>query len=841
VAERAEWGLTERDAERLLLEHGPNALPEARRVPLALRFLRQLKSPLIAILLAALAFDAIVWITEGFEGWPVEGIVIGLVLLLNAGLGTLHEHRSEQALARLRVLTGPLAWVIRDRRLCRIPGREIVPQDVVRLESGDRVPADGVLIEGGGLMADESVLTGESVPIDKALGSPLLSGTLVVRGKGLIRVTTTGAKSAMGRIAAMLAGIATERTPLERRMDAAGARIARWILVLVVVLVLAGAATLEFSQLDEMVMFAVAVAIAAIPEGMPAVVTLTLALGVQRMAKRSALVRRMSAVESLGSVTLIATDKTGTLTRNQMTVHDLLATDRGEALQALALANDASLRSGVGDPLELALLAFAAEQGIDLAELHRTRPRIEERPFDSAWRFMRATVQGGPETTSYLKGAPEAVLGRCRFRGPEVPLDVWQRRAEEAAERGYRVLALARGDGRSEEGLRFLGLVLLWDPPRPEVEDALRQARQAGVRVVMITGDHAATAAAVARAIGMARVEVLSGEQIDALGEADLRAAARRFDVYARVTPAHKLRLVEAFRADGHLVAMTGDGVNDAPALKRADVGVAMGQRGSDVAREVADLVLLDDNFATIIAAIDEGRGIHENIQSFIRFTFSTNVALMALAVTGAIISWAEGLRDPAGMLLLPLTAVQLLWINFLADGPPALALAVDRTPGHMDRPPRPPASGLVDPSAMGFIFATGAIKGGLGIGLMLFLPGLGYGALAIQTVLFLYESIGKLVSVYPSRGVVRRRPPNVALHLAVVGGVAVQLLTVLVPGFMRLLGLSKLDRRAFLIVLAAVLFTWAAVSLLNRALGRPRRAPPRPRWAEAELAPSAP
>ena len=815
-------GLSHAEAARLFAERGPNELPEPKRNGWLRRFLRQLRSPMIAVLLFAVVFDVVVWFVDGFAGWPVEGGVIAAVLVLNATLGTLQELRSEQAISQLRVLTAPLAWVVRDGELVQLPSRVLVPGDLVRVDAGDRVPADGVLVEGGGVVADESVLTGESAPIEKAARAELFSGTSIVRGKGLFRVSRTGSDSAMGRIAAMLGGITMEKTPLERRMDALGTQIARWVSALAVLLIVFGTATEGIHRLDEIVMFAVALAVAAIPEGMPAVVTLTLALGVQRMAKRRALVRRMSAVESLGSVTLIATDKTGTLTRNQMTVCGVALEDCGEALRAMALANDASITGSAGDPLEIALLDYAREEGLDLAALHRVHPRIEERPFDSEWRYMRVTVRDGATTKSYLKGAPEVVLARCSL--PDEAREAWTKRADDAAERGYRVLALASGAGeeRREDDLRFLGLVMLGDPPRPEASDALAKARRAGIRVVMITGDHAATARAVAAATGFERRAVLSGDELDALTPEELRRAAREVDVFARVSPAHKLRLVEAFRADGHIVAMTGDGVNDAPALKRADVGIAMGKRGSDVAREVADLVLLDDDFATIVAAIEEGRGIYANIQSFIRFTFSTNVALIVLVVTGAVAAYLEGLRDGVGMLLLPLTAVQLLWINFLGDGPPALALAVDRTPGQMDQPPRPPSSALLDRASAGFIFGTGAIKGAIGLGLLVLMPELGYGALAIQTVLFLYESIGKLVSVYPSRRRNPRRPANTALHVAVLAGTAIQVLTLAVPSLRRLLGLEVLDARALLIVVGAVLATWIAANGV-RALIRAR------------------
>ncbi len=818
-------GLTHEEASALLAEHGPNALPEKAAVPLWRKFVQQLRSPLIYILLFAVAFDLAFWAYARWEGWPIEGFVIAAVVLLNAGLGTFQELRSEKALAQLRALISPVVWVMRDGKLAELPSRELVPGDLVRIEAGERVPADGTLVEGVGIMADEAVLTGESLPVDKPVGEELQSGTLVLRGKGVFQVSRTGSRSAMGTIATMLGEIKTDKTPLERRLGVLGNHIALWISGLAVLLVVAGVVTEGFARIDHVVMFAVALAVAGIPEGMPAVVTLTLALGVQRMARHHVLVRRLSAVEALGSVTVIATDKTGTLTEEHMAVQNLDTDSPREALLAMVLANDADSESLAGDPLEIGFLSHARSRGIDVAAERAAHVRIRTKPFDSAWKYMRVTVKAGGAVTSYLKGAPEVVLGRCTLTAEQAA--GWATRATSAADHGHKVIALASGEGEREEGLTFLGLVTLWDPPRPEVAAAIQKAQAAGVRVLMITGDHPGTARAVAEVIGLPSPTVLTGKDIDALSKTELRDAARGTNVFARVSPAHKLKLVEALQADGQIVAMTGDGVNDAPALKRADVGIAMGKRGSDVAREVADLVLLDDNFASIVGAIEEGRGIYQNIQTFIRFTFSTNVALMVLVVTGAIVAYARDLRDATGMLVLPLTALQLLWINFLGDGPPALALALDRTPGQMDRPPRSPASGLLDAASARFILATGAFKGVLGISLLVFLPVVGYGLVAAQTMIFLYESVGKLVSVYPSRQHVPGGRANWTLHGCIVLGVALQILTIAVPGLRRFLGLGPLDARAIVILVAAVAATWAAAALTRRILGRARRGPP--------------
>ncbi|HEX8790459.1 MAG TPA: cation-transporting P-type ATPase [Polyangiaceae bacterium] len=815
-------GLSQHEAERLLREYGPNEMPEPKPDPVWLRFLRQFRSPLIYMLFFAVAFDVGDWFYDRFEGWPVEGAMIAAVLLLNAVLGTLQEVRSEEALAQLRTLTAPFAWAVRGGRLVRVPGRTLVPGDLVRIEAGERLGADGQLVGGGGVMTDESVLTGESVPVDKPVGAELHSGTLVLRGKGAFRVSRTGQRSSMGRIATSLETIVRERTPLERRLDVLGRQIAHCIGWLAVLLIALGLLTEGLGRLDEVVMFAVALAVAAIPEGMPAVVTLTLALGVQRMAKRNALVRRLAAVESLGSVTVIATDKTGTLTENRMFVREVVASDEPAALTAMVLANDADLAARVGDPLEIALLEHAQARGVDLAAKHRAHPRRGERPFDSAWQYMRVTVSEEGRLASYVKGAPEAVLARCEL-APDAR-ETWSSRAAQAASGGLRVLALARAEGSADEGWAWLGLATLWDPPRAEVPSALREAERAGVRVLMVTGDHPATARAIAEAIGMHGIEVVTGAELDGLSEEALRARVREANVFARVGPDHKLRLVEVLQADGEIVAMTGDGVNDSPALKRADVGVAMGQRGSDVAREVADLVLLDDDFATIVGAVEEGRGIYENIQSFIRFTFSTNVALIALVVTGAAVAYATGLRDTTGLLLVPLTALQLLWINFLGDGPPALALALDRSPGLMDRPPRPPQSGLLDVPSKWFIFVTGAFKGALGIALLIVLPVVGYAAAATRTMLFLYESVGKLVSVYPSRLAAHRRRINFVLHGAVAAGVLLQVLTVVVPGLRTFLELSALGAPSILVLALCVFTTWAVAAVTARVIHSPPR-----------------
>jgi Ca2+-transporting ATPase len=821
-------GLTSSEAAARLAQSGPNALPEKSPDPLWRRLARQFESPLVYILLFALAFDVGLWAYGGAHGWPIEALAIGVILLLNAALGLYQERRSEAALARLKALAAAQAWVLRDGHLTRVPSTDLAPGDWVRLEAGDRVPADGTLADAHGTMLDEAMLTGESVPVDKSTGDEAFSGTLLVRGKTFLEITRTGASSAMGRLASLLDEIAVTQTPLERRVDELGRRIARWVLLLAGTLGVAGVLAEGLSRAPEMIIFAVALAVAAVPEGLPAVLTVALALGVERMARHRAVVRRLSAVEALGSVTVVATDKTGTLTESRMDVRRVDTPDEPRALNALVLANDADLATGAGDPLDLGLLRYAASRGSDPATVRSSHEGVSDRPFDSAWKFTRATVRetGGVVSyvVSYLKGAPEVLIARSTM--PPAERDDWTGKADAYAREGYRVLAIAWAPGDTEEGLTFLGLVLLWDPPRPEVPGAVGTARAAGIRVVMITGDHPATALAVAHMIGVPGNRVLTGEDLEAYETPQLADALREVNVFARVRPEQKLRLVDTLQAAGEVVAMTGDGVNDAPALKRSDVGVAMGQRGSDVSREVADLVLLDDNFATIVGAVEEGRGIYENIQKFLRFLFSTNLSEVVLVAGGAILAFALNLRDATGQLLLPLTAAQILWINLVTDGLPALALAFDRTPGVMQQPPRPPQSPLLDRPSVRFIVGAGTMKALLALGLLALVPRLGYDVDTTRATAFHFMAVGQLFLTYPSRHTWTHPLPNRYLHAAVLGGIVIQLGAAWLPVTSQLLGGAWIPAPLWLLVFATAGVSWALAEGTARLVWR-RNGPP--------------
>lgn len=791
-------------------------MPEAAPERGWLRLLRQFASPVIYLLLGALVLDAAVWIAEGAHGWPVASIAIAAILLLNAGFGAWQEGKADQALQALAGLAAPRAWALRDGEWIRVEARALVPGDLVRLASGSRVPADGALVAGQGVEADESLLTGESLPVGKMSGDRMLSGTLVTRGTGLLAVESTGPSSTMGKLASLLDGVVAEPTPLERRMERFGRRVALWVLGLAALVAALGVAVAGIDELPRILLFAVALAVGAVPEGMPAALTLTLALGTQEMAKRKAVVRRLSAVEALGSVTVIATDKTGTLTQNRMEVRrlDVDPPQLSNAVRAMVLASDAG--GEFGDPLERALLAHARATGLDVGLLETQTARVSLVPFDSAWKYMRVTVRDAEgRLTSWLKGAPEVLLERCELTPPA--RRSWQGRLDRAAEKGYRTLGLAMGEGEAEEGLTFLGLVLLWDPPRAEVPDAVRRAREAGIRVVMLTGDHPVTARAIARKVGLPAERVTTGEALDALAAGTLGQIVGRTDVFARVSPDHKLAIVTALQARGEIVAVTGDGVNDAPALKRADVGVAMGERGSAVAREAADVVLLDDNFATIVAAVEEGRSVYENIQKFIRFLFSTNLSDVILVALGALIGLAVGMRDPSGGFFLPLTAVQILWINLVTDSAPALALAMDDNPGLMREGPRSPDAPLLDRASLGFIGFTGGLKGLLAVGLLVSLPALGFDLPATVSLVFTYLVLGQLLFVYPARHLRVTPRRNRLLVAAVLIGALAQVIVVVVPSVGAVLGTQPLSLTGWVVVVVAILVTLVAVELYTQ------------------------
>jgi calcium-translocating P-type ATPase len=703
-------GLTAIEAAQRLAEHGPNRLPETRAKGSLWRLLAQFHNVLIYVLLTAAV------VTAALQHWVDTGVILAVVLA-NAIIGFIQEGKAEAAMAAIRSMLAPHAAVLRDKLRTSIDGAELVPGDIVLLEAGDKVPADLRIIEARGLTAQEAILTGESVPVEKTAGpvavdaplgdrrSMLWSGTLVTQGTARAIVVATGPATEIGRIGGLLADVEQLTTPLVAQMD----YFARWLSFLILLisgLLLVYGYFVGHQDFSALFMIVVGLAVAAIPEGLPAVMTITLAIGVQAMARRNAIVRRLPAIETIGSVSVICTDKTGTLTRNEMVVAAVETAagqfnvagegyapvgaitppgDLTSLARAAALCNDAAIicRNDVwvveGDPMEGALLTFAGKATSDIEAT-----RIDAIPFDSRHRFMAVLTETPVQRIIYVKGAPERVLGMCSGLDQEE----WQARADTMARQGLRVLALAeravtedRIDAESlEDGLDFLGLVGLIDPPRPEAIAAIAECRTAGIRVKMITGDHAGTAAAIAAQIGLeAPDRVLTGADLDRLDDAQLAVEVLSVDVFARTSPEHKLRLVSALQARGLSVAMTGDGVNDAPALKRADAGIAMGLKGSEAAKEAADLVLADDNFASIAAAVREGRTVYDNLKKVISWTLPTNAG-EAMVVLLALL---------AG-LALPVTAVQILWVNLITATTLGIALAFEPTEyGTMSRPPR--------------------------------------------------------------------------------------------------------------------------------------------------------
>ncbi|MBB5436250.1 magnesium-transporting ATPase (P-type) [Nocardiopsis composta] len=776
-------GLDRREAERRLELYGPNELPPRRGRGPVLRFLAQFHNTLIYFLLAACAAT---WLV----GHTADAVVILAVVLVNAVVGFVQEGRAEHALNAIRAMISPRAGVLRGGTRTSAPVSELVVGDLVVLSAGDRVPADLRLLDSSALLIDEAALTGESVAAEKA-PDPVpprtgaaertcmaYSGTLVAAGRATGVVVATGAATRIGRIGAMLEGVQRITTPLLRQINRFG-RLITWIAASAGALLFAFAMLArDFAWLDAL-LAVVALAVAFVPEGLPAVITITLAIGVRRMAARSALIRRLAAVEALGSTTVICSDKTGTLTRNEMTVRrlylpgrDLLVEGTGYApeggfadagapgggdrprppepvVATVLLCNDAHLRDedgewhAEGDPMEAALVAMGVKAGGAPERLRSAHPRLSALPFDARHRYMATLDQWPGENRIHVKGAPERVLDLCTAQAsPDgsaaLPLDrgAWEERVASAAHRGERVIALARRTvpaetreltpGALEDGLVLLGLVGLIDPPRPEAVAAIAECASAGIRVTMVTGDHAGTAAAVAGMLGLAESPVVvTGAELDAMDDAEFAAAADQAQVFARTSPEHKLRIVQALQAAEHVVAMTGDGVNDAPALKQADVGVAMGRRGTEAAKEAAEIVLLDDDFASIVAAVHEGRVVHDNIRKVIAWTLPTNGGLVLVAAAAI-----------AAGLTMPMSPLQILWINLVTAGSLGLALAFEPAEdGVMDRPPRPAEKGLLSPftlwrlGAVSVLFLAGAVA------VLAYASGRGYGIETARTM----------------------------------------------------------------------------------------------------------
>ncbi|MCU0490606.1 MAG: cation-translocating P-type ATPase [Chloroflexaceae bacterium] len=860
-------GLSAAEAQRRLAEYGRNELASAPPVPAWRRFLAQFQNVLIVLLLIATAISLGLWLYERDSPLPYEAIAIFSIVLLNGILGYVQEARAERAVAALRAMSAAEATVVRDAVRQRVPAAEVVPGDLLLLEEGDTVPADARLLQSVALQTAEAPLTGESLPTHKH-ANPILaevgvgdqanmvfSGTAATYGRGTAIVTGTAMQTEMGRVAGLLQDTRSEATPLQEELDRTGRRLGLAVIVIAVIVVgtillVEGITTI--SGVIEVLILGVALAVAAVPEGLPAIVTAVLALGVQRMAGRNAIIRKLPAVETLGSATVIASDKTGTLTKNEMTVRavvtasgraDLSGTGyvpegdlrrdgqpvegptRAEIerlLRAADRASNATLhqrdgRWGVqGDPTEGALLVAARKAGLTPERLDSRFTRVAEVPFSSERKLMSTVHEDAKrqhQLIVFSKGAPDVLLARCSHElvGEEARPLTEERLAairsanDELAEEAFRTLGVAfrtlpgntppdEVDDGVERDLVFLGLIGMIDPPRAEARAAVAQARGAGIRPMMITGDHPKTAATIARDLGiMTNDRVLTGTELSDMDDQQLDQAVQEVSVYARVNPEHKLRIVQALQRHGDVVAMTGDGVNDAPALKTADIGVAMGITGTDVSREAAAMVLTDDNFATIVAAVEEGRGIFANIQKFLRYLLSSNIGEVLTMFLGVIFGGLLGLTTgQAGAVVVPLLATQILWINLVTDGPPALALGLDPADrGLMRRPPRPPGSSVVTVPMwlsivfVGLVMAIGALlmlDYGLPGG---FIPGNGSIEYA-RTLAFLTLTLAQLFNVLNARSDIRSAFSglftNAWLWGALALSLALQFLVIYVP-----------------------------------------------------------
>ena len=736
---------SERAAERLA-QYGPNKLKEAEKPGFWKRFLTQLKDPMLIILLAAAGVSALTGAIAGESEWA-ETIIILAVVLLNAVLGVLQESKAEAAIEALQTMTAATCKVLRDGKMAVLHSDELVPGDVVLLEAGDAVPADGRIIESASLKIEEAALTGESVPVNKmldVLGAaqkqadvPLgdrknmcYMGSTVVYGRGKAVITATGMSTEMGKIAGVLSNTKDEQTPLQRKLDELGRLLSKMVLGICVFIfafnlfMARGELTASGHALEVVLktfMVAVSLAVAAIPEGLATVVTVVLSIGVTKMSRENAVIRRLTAVETLGCTQVICSDKTGTLTQNKMTVVEHV----GETLSvasAMALCSDAVLNDedqAEGEPTECALVNFACSVGAKKRDLEKKSPRIDEAPFDSARKMMSTVHKSGEGFVQYTKGAPDALLSRCTHYaedGKILPMTDAKRQEilnsnKAMADRALRVLAVAKRDWAEkpennapeylERDLVFLGLTGMIDPIRPEVKAAIAECRSAGIRAVMITGDHRDTAVAIAKELGIITDEsqAVTGAELDRLSDEQLRRKVTEYGVYARVQPEHKTRIVQAWKARGAVTAMTGDGVNDAPSIKSADIGIGMGITGTDVTKNVADMVLADDNFATIVVAVGEGRRIYDNIRKAIQFLLASNMS----EVLGVFCATLMGFT-----LLNP---VHLLFINLVTDCVPALALGMEKAePDVMNRPPRNSREGIFAGGLLGDIIYQGIL-----------------------------------------------------------------------------------------------------------------------------------
>jgi len=844
-------GLSEEEAQRRLKQYGPNELLEGKSRSVWQMFADQFKDFMIIVLFVAAIVSALL------SEWT-DAIVIIIVVVLNAVLGVVQEYRAEQALAALKKMAAPNAKVMRDGQVKVIPASDLVPGDIVILDAGDYVPADLRLIEAANLKAEESSLTGESVPVDKdasilckedaPLGDRInvaYMTTAVTYGRGKGIVVGTGMNTEVGRIAELINEQDEMQTPLQKRLEQLGKILAIAALGICIVIFLAG--ILYGRNWLDMFMTAVSLAVAAIPEGLPAIVTIVLAIGVQRMAKRNAIIRRLPAVETLGAATVICSDKTGTLTQNRMTVQRIYAGGRmydaneqinveNNALLKLLLntailCNDATeAKDGskeIGDPTETALVNLGAKLGFHKAELEQRMPRIDEVPFDSDRKLMTTVHKNGDKYIAFTKGAPDELLKRCKYINDgntireinQNDIDNILKINDELASQALRVLAMAYKEpdnidykdkqSELESELIFIGMVGMIDPPRPEAKEAVDLCRSAGIKPVMITGDHRLTAIAIGKELGILQSpdEAVTGQEIDELSDDEMVEKVPHYSVYARVSPEHKVRIVKAWQRRGDVVAMTGDGVNDAPALKSADIGAAMGKGGTDVAKGAADMILTDDNFATIVAAVEEGRIIYANIIKAIQFLLSCNIGEILVLFISTILNWIQ-----------PLLPMHILWINLVTDSLPAIGLGMENGEKDiMKRPPRDPKESILPMPMFVNILWQGLVI--CAATLIAFRIGSSVSIELGRTMAFLVLGLSQLAHSINMRSqdksiFAMKWSDNRFLSIAILTSAATQLMVVFIPFLRRIFKLDFPDPVHWLYAIALSLVPIAVVEI---------------------------
>ena len=735
-----DYGITNEEAKKRLEHFGENVLKDKKKENIFIKFIKQFNDFMIIILIIASIISAIVAKVEG-TGDYIDSIIIIAIVVFNAIMGLVQEEKAEKSLEALKTMTAPLAKVRREGKILTIPGKEVVPGDVILLEAGNYVPADSRLIYSSNLKVEESSLTGETVPVLKeaqvvlkeklGLGDMInmvFSSTIVVNGHGEAIVTETGMNTNVGKIANMIIEDKAPQTPIQKKLEQVGKTLGIGCLIICFAIFIIGL----FKKIEpiEMFMTAVGLAVAAIPEGLPAIVTIVLSIGVTKMAKKNSIIRKLPAVETLGCTSIICSDKTGTLTQNKMQVVEEFCLDlqNRELNEHACMCTDSQIelkegkKVAVGEPTEVALVNKALQENIDKQELYRKKKRVADIPFDSSRKMMSTLHQDGNNYLVITKGAPDVILNKCKFykyQGRVIELDSMTRRKieqanERMAEKALRVIAISYKtisnlpskieSKQIEEDLIFEGLIGMIDPPRIGVKEAVATCKKAGIKTVMITGDHIATAKAIAKDLGILKLRDLSitGSELDKIPQKELEKNIMNYSVFARVSPEHKVRIVKAFESTGAVVAMTGDGVNDAPALKNADIGIAMGQNGTDVAKNAADMVLADDNFVTIVEAVKQGRNIFDNIRKAIHFLIATNIGEIVTIFMGIIL----GLKSP-------LLAIQLLWINLVTDSLPAIALGLEKPDANiMNKKPISSKKGLFADGLWSKIFVEGTMIG---------------------------------------------------------------------------------------------------------------------------------